>query len=49
VVLGGDAVLDTLALRRRVSSCAMAEVIRASAQGCHGRPVFHKKNNNAVD
>jgi len=49
VVPDGDAVFDTLAQRYRVSSCAVAGVIRASAQGCHGRPAFHKKNNNAVD
>jgi hypothetical protein len=40
---------DTLAQRYRVSSRAVTGVTRASAQGCHGRPMLHKKNNNAVD
>ena len=47
VVLGGDAVLDALVQRYRSSSRAVAGV--TSAQGCHGRVAFHKKNNNAVD
>jgi hypothetical protein len=48
-MLVGDAVLDTLAQRDRLSSCAVAGVTVASAEGCHGLSDTPQKNNNPVN